>query len=158
MRRLLIGIILIACTASPALATGRVDESCYSNSSSTEANYIVCQHSHSSMRSCLNGYASDFSETASSCVAAAQAHYDVGSSYEGFNADLEFGIAAQQLLDAAEANIFLFRHDLATSQIQTATTILNSIQSDSQAGDLAGKATSLLSRAHHLTQLAGTLH
>jgi hypothetical protein len=155
--RILLWIVACFLTAMPAMAEGPLDRECYSNSNATQADYTVCRQAHGGLKSCLASYASDFRDTASTCVAAAQAHYDVGAGYEGYASALEFGIAGQELLDAAEANVYLFHHDLALSQVQSAIDIFSRIQSDSSAGDLAGKAAKMLDRAHAILQQAKTL-
>ena len=107
--------------------------------------------------SCLAAHASDFRPTASTCITAAQDHYDAASSLQGQEADLELGMASTDLLAAAVANVYLFHFDLATSQVHATNSMLSRILKDPEAGGLAQGAKLGLAQAKLVQKVIDSL-
>src|ERR1700680_3897209 len=106
VRRLSLMLGLCAFATAPALADFALDSQCRSYAGVTTGQARACSYAltRSGIMSCLAAHARDFRPTASTCITAAQDHYDAASSLQGQEADLELGMASTDLLAAAVAN------------------------------------------------------
>ena len=126
--------------AAPAVADQDLDAHCSADSRVTQQVRNECAPEWprfsllATIKQCLASHADAFTPTASSCIAAAQAHYGAAYGNRGYLADAELGVAAVELRGAAEANAYLFHTDLAITQARTAESVFTRIMNGPEAG------------------------
>jgi hypothetical protein len=153
--RSLCAAFIVVCAASPAAADLNMDLQCDTTGKTMQTVAKQCSASGGVIASaetlkCLGTHASDFSQTATTCVNAAESHYEAASKLTGRDADRELTAAATFLGLAAEANIFLANRALAKAQLDTVVKLTSQVTADPHAGEVAGLAQSELAVAHKL--------
>jgi hypothetical protein len=143
---------VVALAAVPALAD---DSECVSLAKTMLAQTNQCKVESGSTydyyrKDCLLQYNREYAVTATSCINAAQAHYEAAAGLDGYDADFELIKAATLEAFAGAANDFSGNCSLALSQLRSIITLLTSIVNDPKAGDLVSPAKLELSYAKTL--------
>jgi len=153
--RVALAAAMILVGVSPAAADLSLDLQCNTGAKTMQAAAKQCATSGgmvptADVKRCLSTHAGDFSQTATTCVNAAENHYEAAATLTGYEADRELIGGATYLGIAAEANIYLGRRDLATAQLNSVIKIASQVKADPHASDLVGMASSELAVAQSL--------
>lgn len=148
-------IVLTLSLVAPAAADVTLDVQCNTAWNTMRAEAKQCGASggvvpSADVQRCLSAHAGDFGQTATVCVNAAQSRYAAASTLQGYQAASALMGAATFLGDAAEANIYLQRRDLANTQLTSVISLASKVKADPSAGNLAGTAAGELAVAKHL--------
>jgi hypothetical protein len=154
-------VALMLVTVAPAVADPAADLHCSTMASMMRAYAKLCGAAGgvipgAAARKCLLSHASDFGETATACVNAAESHYDASSTLQGYDADRELLSSATYLGNAAEANIYYDRRDLAAAQLKSVIKIASQVKADPQAGSFKSAAASELAAAKNILSAIGS--
>jgi len=153
--RTLCAAVILMCLCSPARADLTADMQCDSTALTMQAIAKQCSATGGvvggpDVLRCLAAHEADLSKTATTCVNAAESHYEAAASLTGQGADRELVAGATFLGLAAEANIFLANRSLARSQLDSVIAMTSKVLADPQSGELAGMAHSELALARRL--------
>jgi len=154
--RALCAAVILMCVCSRASADLAADMQCDSTALTMQAIAKQCSASGGGVAGpdvvrCLAGHEPDLSRTATTCVNAAESHYEAAASLTGQSADRELVAGATFLALAAEANIFLGNRTLARSQLDSVIKMTSQVLVDPHSGELASMAQSELTLARRLT-------
>lgn len=148
-------VTLVLVMASPAAADLSADQQCSTLASAMRDNAKLCGAvggviPSAAAQRCLLTHASDFGQTATVCVNAAESHYEASASLQGDAADRELIVSATFLGTAAESNIYYDRRDLAAAQLKSVVKIASHVKADAQAAYLKIMASKELAAAKNM--------